>query len=445
MAIVGGFAFAAVRLAVAAWPWAAPAGLRQEGRGPGRAWRPSAGYLVLSGAPPPAERAAITAGGGLRRHPGRPAGDQPARPGAGGPGHPAPAARGGDRARASRCLSRPRRRWWPWPRPGRGRSRRSTRPGRSVSSRRAGGWTAASIAASFVAGPGHRALRHPALQPRRRPGACRPTSPVGADLVLPDDAGPGGGGGADAARAWARGRWRWPASASSHAEPRSPMRPPPAPARLVLVASAPAWALPTAFLGILLLCLWKGPLRWVGLPLALAVTAVPAAASAGRLGARRTGRRWPCATGRRGGAASRPDVKLFGAELRARPPGASIAEERRDRADRRYRLRPLELRAEAGAGRRSISAAWRPRPVPIDPAMVEALCRAVPRSWCLRGRGPTPARLPGCTAAADRRRTSRASLDAAELYRTPARRAGAGVLGRRTSAVDGGPLSTGRT
>ena len=60
MAIVGGFAFFAVRLAVAAWPWlalrvsgkkvAAVAGLIAVGT-----------YLIVSGAPPPAERAAITA------------------------------------------------------------------------------------------------------------------------------------------------------------------------------------------------------------------------------------------------------------------------------------------------------------------------------------------------------------------------------------------------
>jgi ComEC/Rec2-related protein len=60
MAIVGGFAFAAARLLIAAWPWLA---LRIHGKkaaavvGLGAV----AGYLVLSGAPPPAERAAITA------------------------------------------------------------------------------------------------------------------------------------------------------------------------------------------------------------------------------------------------------------------------------------------------------------------------------------------------------------------------------------------------
>ena len=60
MAVVGGFAFFATRLGVAAWPWLAL-------RLPGKKVAAVAGliavgtYLVVSGAPPPAERAAITA------------------------------------------------------------------------------------------------------------------------------------------------------------------------------------------------------------------------------------------------------------------------------------------------------------------------------------------------------------------------------------------------
>lgn len=60
MAIVGGFAFAFARLGVAAWPWLA---LRINGKKAAAIFGLAAvgGYLVLSGAPPPAERAAITA------------------------------------------------------------------------------------------------------------------------------------------------------------------------------------------------------------------------------------------------------------------------------------------------------------------------------------------------------------------------------------------------
>ncbi|WP_291840928.1 ComEC/Rec2 family competence protein, partial [Brevundimonas sp.] len=60
MAVVGGFAFFLVRLLIAAWPWLAL-------RVPGKKAAAVAGllavgtYLVVSGAPPPAERAAVTA------------------------------------------------------------------------------------------------------------------------------------------------------------------------------------------------------------------------------------------------------------------------------------------------------------------------------------------------------------------------------------------------
>jgi competence protein ComEC len=44
---------------------------------------------------------------------------------------------------------------------------------------------------------------------------------------------------------------------------------------MTTISSAPNIALPAAFIGILWLCLWKGPLRWIGLPLALAVNLWP--------------------------------------------------------------------------------------------------------------------------------------------------------------------------
>ncbi|CAN5313756.1 ComEC/Rec2 family competence protein [soil metagenome] len=60
MAIVGGFVFGLVRLLIAAWPWAA---LRVSGKKVATAARLVAvsAYLVLSGAPPPAIRSALTA------------------------------------------------------------------------------------------------------------------------------------------------------------------------------------------------------------------------------------------------------------------------------------------------------------------------------------------------------------------------------------------------
>ena len=101
-----------------------------------------------------------------------------------------------------------------------------------------------------------------------------------------------------------------------------------APYAQIIVASGPDWSLPVAFLGLLWLCLWKGPLRWLGLPLALAVNLAPKpptpdvwvdGAGLGRRRPRRQGRD-PVPAGReavrRGalGAAARP-----GSRRRARP------------------------------------------------------------------------------------------------------------------------------
>src|SRR4051812_39907581 len=104
-----------------------------------------------------------------------------------------------------------------------------------------------------------------------------------------------------------------------------------APYALIIVASGPDWTLPVAFVGLLWLCLWKGPLRWLGLPLALAVSLAPKptppdawASADGSAVAVRAGRE---------AVLFRPDVKLFGAELWARRRG----------------LTPLETEAERDA------------------------------------------------------------------------------------------------
>ena len=49
------------------------------------------------------------------------------------------------------------------------------------------------------------------------------------------------------------------------------------PLAMVTIASAPSIALPVAFLGLLFICLWRGPWRWLGLPAALAVSLWPRA------------------------------------------------------------------------------------------------------------------------------------------------------------------------
>ena len=92
-----------------------------------------------------------------------------------------------------------------------------------------------------------------------------------------------------------------------------------------VVASAPPWALPVAFLGILFICLWRGPLRWLGLPLALAVNLAPRMPSPDLWVAHDAA----SAAVRVGDAAVflRPDVRRFGAEVWARRRGLSMTEE----------------------------------------------------------------------------------------------------------------------
>ena len=88
-----------------------------------------------------------------------------------------------------------------------------------------------------------------------------------------------------------------------------------------VVASAPAIALPIAFLGLLWMCLWRGRLRWLGAPAALAVSLwprpeAPVAWAASDGGA--------AAIADRGSAVfMRPDAKQFAADLWARRQGLS--------------------------------------------------------------------------------------------------------------------------
>jgi competence protein ComEC len=92
-----------------------------------------------------------------------------------------------------------------------------------------------------------------------------------------------------------------------------------------VVASAPATALPIAFVGILWMCLWRGRIRWLGAPFALAVTLWPRPHAPVA---------WIASDGaaaavRQGGEAilMRPSDKLFGAQLWANRRGLHIADE----------------------------------------------------------------------------------------------------------------------
>jgi competence protein ComEC len=145
-----------------------------------------------------------------------------------------------------------------------------------------------------------------------------------------------------------------------------------APQAQLVVASAPAWTLPAAFLGLLWICLWKGPLRWAGAPLALAVLLTPRPP---------TPDIWIAADGaavaiREGKTALllRPDVKLFGAELWARRRGLTpIADEAARNA--RYNCDAWSCAPRATAPV-NLATAWNVRR-PLAPGRLEDLCATV--------------------------------------------------------------------
>ncbi len=166
------------------------------------------------------------------------------------------------------------------------------------------------------------------------------------------------------------------------------------------VASAPPAALAVSFLGLMLLCLWKGRLRWVGLPLALAVNLWPRPAapdiwvsSDGGAAAVREGR---------AAAPTRPDVRRFALDLWMRRRG--LAEGEAAFSCRRYACaatRPLPVRLVNAYGLK----------VPPD---LDALCRSAD-VVVLRG---TPGTVPpACARALLLTGRDFAAGGAAELYR----------------------------
>ena len=319
MAIVGGFVFAVVRLGIAAWPWAA---LRVSGKKIAAAAGMVAilGYLVLSGAPAPAERSAITACVAF----GAILVDRKAislhalavaalvilclQPEAAGqPGFQmsfaatvALVALAEAWPRAIREIAAPR-----WIRVIQG----------------VGGWVAVSLGASLVAGAATTPI---AVQNFNRIAvfglpANLAVAPLSSFVFMPALAigtvltplGLGGpflkvaGWGIDAMTFIAA-----KVSALPHAN--------------LTVSSAPAAALTVSFLGLMLLCLWKGRLRWIGLPLAFAVNLWPRPAApdvwlssdGGAAAVRDAGTAIP----------TRPDVRRFALDLWMRRRGLAEGE-----------------------------------------------------------------------------------------------------------------------
>ncbi|WP_374470571.1 ComEC/Rec2 family competence protein [Phenylobacterium sp.] len=314
MAIVGGFAFAAARLAIATWPWLA---LRVSGKKVAAVVGLAAvgGYLVLSGAPPPAERAAVTAGVAflailvdrqaislhalalaamavMLMHP-----EAVTEPGF----QMSFAATAALVALAER-----------WPRPV--KEINAPWPIRAVQA--IGAWVAISLAASLVAGlaTGPFAMQHFNRVSTWGLAANLAVAPISSFLMMPALAlgatlSPIGLGDAPLAAAGFAIELMNRVAATAAAAPNAQL----------VVPSGAAWTLVAAFLGILWLCLWKGPLRWAGAPFALAVLLVPKPVAPDA---------WIAADGstaavRQGQTALllRPDAKLFGAGLWARRRG----------------------------------------------------------------------------------------------------------------------------
>lgn len=320
MAIVGGFTFALVRLCIAAWPWLA---LRLSSKKAAALAGMTAvlGYLVLSGAPSPAERAAITAAAAF----GAILVDRRAislhtlaiaalailifQPEAvTEPGFQMSFA-------ATTALVALAEAW-----PRAAKEINTPWPIRLVQG--IGVWTAASLGASFVAGlaTGPFAMQHFNRVSTFGLAANLLVAPISSFLMMPALAvgavlAPLGLGAAPLAGA----------DVAIDAMTRIAFAVSALPGSQITVASAPAWTLAAAFLGILWMCLVKGALRWLGLPLALTVLIYPRPTPPDV---------WIAADGsavavRRGDQAVlfRPDAKLFAAELWARRRGLEIAAE----------------------------------------------------------------------------------------------------------------------
>lgn len=270
MAIVGGFVFFAVRLGVALVPWLA---LRVSGKKVA-AWAGLIAvgtYLIVSGAPPPAERAAITASiaflavlldrQAISMHALAVAAFavlliQPEAIVT--PGFQMSFA-------ATAALVALAEAWPP-------RTKEISAPWPIVWAQRFGSWIVIAVAASLVAGlaTGPFAMQHFNRTAVYGLAANLMTAPVADFIMLPalalgaalEPLGLGApflwvaGVGVDLMLAIGG----WVASL---------------PGAVRTVASAPAAALPVAFLGVLFLCLWKGRLRWLGLPFAMAVLIWP--------------------------------------------------------------------------------------------------------------------------------------------------------------------------
>ena len=400
MAVVGGFSFFLVRLLVAAWPWLAL-------RVPGKKVAAWAGllavgtYLIISGHPPPAERAAITASiAFLAILLDRPAITMHALAVAAfavlllqpeaivTPGFQMSfAATAALVALVEAWPVRPREISAPWP---------------ILLVQRVGAWLGMAIMASLVAGAatGPFAMQHFNRTAMYGLGANLATAPLSDFLIMPALAlgallEPMGLG---APFLWLAGQGigmmlavgEWVAGL---------------PGAVRTVASAPDFVLPIAFLGVLFCCLWRGPLRWLGLPLAASVMLWPRAPVPDLwIGDGGTNAAFVEAGQ---AVVMRPAVRQFAVDVWTRRRGLEPAERAVDGwACTRFSCAPTE----PGAGPLAM---WWGRRAP-SPDEIDALCRSAP---VVSVRASVAVLPPSCTGRLVLDGTDHARGGAVELWR----------------------------
>jgi competence protein ComEC len=135
------------------------------------------------------------------------------------------------------------------------------------------------------------------------------------------------------------------------------------PAAMITIPSAPALALPVAFLGLLWICLWRGRLRWLGVPAALAVSLWPRPPMPDV---------WIAADGANGAYRQdaqavlvQTDAKRFGADLWARRRGLTVDETPRFICERKVCRSPQDAPVAVSL--------WQGRKAP-DLAQWQSLC-----------------------------------------------------------------------
>lgn len=266
MAVVGGFVFFAARLLIAAWPWLA---LRINGKKAAAVTGLLAvgGYLALSGAPAPATRAAVTAAIAFlailldRRALSLRAlavaalvvlGLQPE----------AVVNPGFQMSFAATAALVALAEAWP------ARIREISAPWPILAVQRSATWIGGAVATSFVAGL---ATTPFAVQHFNRIAvyglpANLVTAPLTSFVIMPALA-----VGASLAPLGLGGPFLWVAGQGTDAMLTVARLAAEQPGAVLIHASGPNWTLAVAFVGVLWLCLWRGPLRWLGLIAACAV------------------------------------------------------------------------------------------------------------------------------------------------------------------------------